>query len=86
MSFTPGTPMPKLIYAYEGDLEKAVAKARAEERERCAQVAESEEEATGDMPPELYLVPIEDAIRAAIRATKKSIVRSILELKDEPDA
>lgn len=53
------------------------------ERERCAQVADNEPEAPGDMPAEFHLIPIEDAIRAAIRATKKSIAAAIRR-KDEP--
>jgi hypothetical protein len=51
--------------------------------ERCAQVADSEYEAPGPMPLEFYRIPIEDAIRAAIRATKKSIGDRIRKLKDE---
>lgn len=52
--------------------------------ERCARVANNEAEAPGDMPPEFYLIPIEDAIRAAIRATKKSIATAIRALKNKP--
>ena len=51
--------------------------ARIQERERCAKIAESEPEAPGEMPPEFHLIPIEDAIRGAIRATKKSIAAAI---------
>lgn len=51
--------------------------AREQERERCAKIADDEPEAPGEMPPELHLIPLEDAIRAAIRATKKSIAAAI---------
>lgn len=51
--------------------------AREEERERCAKIAESEPEPAGDAPVELQLVPLEDALHAAVRATKKCIVAAI---------
>jgi hypothetical protein len=54
-----------------------VNKAIAAERERCAQTAEAEPELPGDMPAELHIVPIEDALRATVRATKKSIAAAI---------
>ena len=54
-----------------------VAKARKEALEKAARIALAEPELPGDMPAELHLVPIEDAIRAAVRATKKSIARAI---------
>lgn len=50
------------------------------ERERCAKVAEAELEAPAPMPKEFYLIPLEDAIRGAIRATKKSIAARIREM------
>lgn len=49
------------------------------ERERCAMIAETEPEAPGPMPDEFNLIPLEDAIRGAIRATKKSIAARIRE-------
>jgi hypothetical protein len=47
------------------------------ERNRCAKIAETESEAPGPMPAEFHLIPLEDAIRGAIRATKKSIAARI---------
>ena len=48
------------------------------ERERCARIAESEPvPSPGTMPDELRLVPLEDAIIAAIQATKRNIARRI---------
>lgn len=52
-------------------------KIRAEERERCAKLAESEPEMPGDMPNELRPIPLEDVLRAVCRATKKSIAEAI---------
>lgn len=52
-------------------------KVRQEERERCAEIAEREPEMPGPMPNELHLVPLEDALRAVCRATKKSIAAAI---------
>lgn len=51
--------------------------ATAIERERCAKIAEADPELPGDMPDELRLIPLEDAMRAAVRATKKSIAAAI---------
>src|SRR5262245_47995268 len=56
---------------------------RQQERKRCARVADSEPEAPGPMPDEFHLIPLEDAIRAAIRATKRAIAAAIREGKDE---
>lgn len=58
-------------------LEAAIDQAVAAERERCAKIADTEPECPGEMPPEFHLVPLEDAIRAAVRAIKKSIARRI---------
>lgn len=49
----------------------------AVERNRCIKIVESEPEAPGEMPPEFNLIPVETAMRAAIRATKKSIADRI---------
>ena len=45
--------------------------------EHCANIAETEPEAPGGLPQELLNYPIEDIIRAAIRATKKNIAANI---------
>lgn len=45
--------------------------------EDAAKVAEDEIECPGEAPPELHLVPLEVALRAAVRATKKNIARNI---------
>jgi hypothetical protein len=47
------------------------------ERERCAVIAETEPEPDGAMPQECYLVPLEDALRAAVRATRAAIASRI---------
>lgn len=57
--------------------EKMMREARLAERERCAKLAESEEELTDHMPDALHLVPAKDLARAVCRATKKSIARAI---------
>lgn len=49
----------------------------AAERERCAKLAENEPEPDGKMPPECADFSLEQNIRAAVRATKKSIARAI---------
>ena len=49
----------------------------ATERERCAKIAEAEPELTGHMPDEVHLIPLDDALRAVCRATKKSIAAAI---------
>ena len=53
------------------------------ELERCAKIAEAEPECPGPMPDELYLVPLEEVIRAAVRATKKNIAAAIRKQTDE---
>jgi hypothetical protein len=50
--------------------------------EECANVAENEGEPEGEMPIELYGVHLEAAIRATIKATKRSIATRIRALKD----
>jgi hypothetical protein len=52
--------------------------------ERCAQMADNAIEAPGPMPDILHNVPVEDIVRASIRATKKEIAAAIRALKDEP--
>ena len=56
---------------------KVVGKLRQIALEEAAQIAEAEVELPGDMPEELFLVPLDDALRAAVRATKKSIASHI---------
>lgn len=58
-------------------LRSALAEVTAAERERCVRAVEMEPECPGDMPDELRLVPMEDALRAAVRATKKNILAAI---------
>jgi len=57
--------------------EEAVVVAVKRERERCAKIAETEPEPSGEMPIKFHLVSMEDAIRATIRATNKSIAARI---------
>ena len=62
-------------------LDRAIARAIADERERCAKIAETEEEAEGE-PDASMLAAMNLAgpvltTRAAIRATKKSIAARI---------
>jgi len=45
--------------------------------EECARIAESDPELPGDMPASLRLVPMEEALKATVRATKKSIAARI---------
>jgi hypothetical protein len=52
--------------------------------EEAAKTAESDPELPGTMPEELYLVPLEDALRAAVRATKKSVASRVRALKSQP--
>lgn len=51
------------------------------ERERCAKVAENEEELNGPMPDENWVmsqrVRLEDHLRATVRVTKENIARKI---------
>lgn len=51
------------------------------ERERCAKIAESEEELNGPMPDENWVmaqrVRLEDHLRATVRVTKENIARRI---------
>lgn len=62
-------------------LEKEIAKAIAVVREECATVAENESELDGE--PEPYMVEkmrevgLVETLRAAVRATKKSIAQAI---------
>ena len=44
---------------------------------RAIAIVEAEPELPGDMPDELRLVPLEVALRATVRATKKSIAAAI---------
>ena len=49
------------------------------ERERCARIAEAEPELPGPIPNmEVFRVlPLEEVLRATVRATKRSIARAI---------
>jgi hypothetical protein len=62
------------------------AEAVQSERDRCLRIVETEPELPGKMPAEFDLIPVADALRAAVRATKKSIARRIRanSLPDEP--
>lgn len=46
-------------------------------RERILKIVESEPEAPGTMPDVLHTYPVQDVIRASIRATKKNIAENI---------
>lgn len=46
-------------------------------KDRAIKIVESEKELPGEMPDELRLVPLVDALRATVRATKKSIADRI---------
>lgn len=65
----------RCMHCYE--IERAVAL----ERERCAKMAESEEELAGPMPDENWVmsqrVRLEDHLRALVRLTKTNIARRI---------
>ena len=60
---------------------KIIADARRRVIDECLAIVDGEEEMSGPMPDEMRMVPIEDALRAAVRATKKSIRRRIAGLK-----
>lgn len=51
--------------------------------EACAKVADDEPELLGDMPAEFHNIPLEDAIRAGVCATKKNIAAAIRALVDD---
>ena len=57
--------------------------ARASVVDECIAVVESEEELNGPIPDVLLHMPIEDALRAAVRATKKSIALRMRDLSTE---
>ena len=68
----------------EREYELAVAwfaQARAEMREEAIAAAEAEDELPGPMPPEMLLVPLEDALRGAVRVTKRNIIAAIRALE-----
>jgi hypothetical protein len=46
-------------------------------KDKAIKIVEAEPELPGPMPDELQLIPLEDALRAVCRATKKSIARAI---------
>ena len=48
--------------------------------EACLAAVEAEEEPSGPMPDALHLVPVEDAMLAAVRATKRGIRERIEKL------
>lgn len=60
---------------------RMVEEAVARERETCAQIAESEPELEGPMPPEniaaAKLVSLEDHLRITVRLTKTNIAKRI---------
>ena len=59
---------------------KIVADARRRTVEQCLAAVDAEEELSGPMPDAVRLVPLEDALRAAVRATKRSIRKRIEQL------
>ncbi len=46
----------------------------------CLAAVDAEEELSGPMPDAILLIPLDDALRAAVRATKKSIRKRIEKL------
>lgn len=64
----------------------ALQKAREEERERCAKVADNEPEPEPDVPPDVFEAAISGPIefaRATCRATKRNIAAAIRARKNE---
>lgn len=51
--------------------------ARERWKDKAIKIIEAEPELPGPMPEELNLVPLEDAMRAVVRATKRSIADAI---------
>ena len=62
-------------------------KIRADARRRaindCLAAVEAEEEFNGPMPDALRLIPMEDALRAAVRATKRGIRDRIMQMSKQ---
>lgn len=58
-------------------VDKSIVDAVLAEREACSAIVQAEEECDGDMPDELRMLPLEDVVRAAVRATKRNILDAI---------